>query len=146
MSSSDLFVAHISTEKNNLLIEQPPPLNTINQSIFKIRSYEPPPPKTKKEKKEKKVVAPKQLSTSCYLGVSKCTKEERWQARIRIKNAIKYLGRFKKEEEAAMRYDQAARLYHGNRATLNFPTDEDISLGRKSAYIRTSRKKLKELE
>lgn len=61
----------------------------------------------------------KKLS-SLYRGVSKCSKDGRWQARIRIGAVVKYLGRFKSEIEAAHCYDAAAHRYHGERAMPNF--------------------------
>jgi hypothetical protein len=41
-------------------------------------------------------------------------------ARILLNNKGIYLGRFKTKEEAAREYDKAARLIHGEFATLNF--------------------------
>jgi len=37
-----------------------------------------------------------------------------------------YLGRYPEEEDAARKYDEAAREHHGSRAVLNFLTEEDI--------------------
>jgi hypothetical protein len=87
----------------------------------------------------KKVKAsPKQprsrLPTSAYRGVSRCTKDGRWQARIRVCKEVVYLGRYQTEEQAAKRYDEAARLHHGKAAMLNFVTSEDILMGRKSVF------------
>ena len=80
---------------------------------------------------------PKQVRSrspsSVYRGVSKCSKDGRWQARIRVKRNVTYLGRFVNEIDAAKRYDEAARLHHGDKAVLNFPTDADKQLGRKQA-------------
>ena len=71
--------------------------------------------------------------SSIYRGVSKCSKDGRWQARIRVKRQVTYLGRFVNEEDAARRYDEAAREHHGDKAVLNFPTAQDKQLGRKQA-------------
>jgi len=71
--------------------------------------------------------------SSIYRGVSKCSKDGRWQARIRVKRQVTYLGRFVNEEDAARKYDEAARQHHGDKAVLNFPTEEDKKLGRKQA-------------
>jgi len=60
------------------------------------------------------------VKSSDFRGVSKCAKDGRWQSRIRVGKKVKYLGRFKTEEEAAARYDEAALALHGRRATLNF--------------------------
>lgn len=67
--------------------------------------------------------------TSRFRGVSRCTKDGRWQARIRVKAGVCYLGRFVSEVEAAKRYDGAAREHHGALAVLNFPTEEDRAKG-----------------
>jgi len=69
--------------------------------------------------------------TSKFRGVSKCSKDGRWQARIRVKSGVKYLGRFKTEEEAAVRYDEAARIMHAS-AVLNFPNGDDLAKGRRA--------------
>jgi len=74
------------------------------------------------------------MPTSTYRGVSRCTKDGRWQARIRVCKEVVYLGRFQTEEEAARRYDEAARLHHGKAAMLNFVTQEDLVFGRKSVF------------
>jgi hypothetical protein len=58
--------------------------------------------------------------SSKYRGVSKCSKDGRWQARIRVGPTVKYLGRFKLEEDAARCYDAAAAKLHGARAQYNF--------------------------
>jgi len=52
--------------------------------------------------------------------VSKCVKDGRWQARIRVGKKVRYLGRFKNELDAALTYDEAALALHGPRAVLNF--------------------------
>lgn len=64
------------------------------------------------------------VKSSDYRGVSKCAKDGRWQSRIRVGKKVKYLGRFKTEEAAAARYDEAALALHGRRATLNFELSE----------------------
>lgn len=60
------------------------------------------------------------VQSSKYRGVSKCSKDGRWQARIRIGSTVKYLGRFRTEIEAAKCYDNAAYEFHGARASPNF--------------------------
>ena len=57
--------------------------------------------------------------SSAYRGVSRCAKDGRWQARIRVGRTVKYLGRYKTEIEAARCYDRAAVQMHGSRAVLN---------------------------
>jgi hypothetical protein len=68
------------------------------------------------EKKDKRT----RTQSSQYRGVSKCTKDGRWQARIRVGSTVKYLGRFIVEEDAARCYDAAAATLHGERAQYNF--------------------------
>lgn len=72
-------------------------------------------------------------ASSGYRGVSKCSKDGRWQARIRVKKVVTYLGRYINEIDAAKRYDEVARLYHGEKAMLNFPSHGDLAAGRKTA-------------
>ena len=62
--------------------------------------------------------------SSKYRGVSRCKKDGRFQARIRVGSSVKYLGRFKTELEAAMCYDVAAVHYHGSKAVPNFPSSK----------------------
>jgi hypothetical protein len=64
---------------------------------------------------------------SKYLGVSlnvakRKTKPscERWVATIFINGKNKNLGRFKTEKEAALKYDEVAKVIHGEFANLNF--------------------------
>eukprot|EP00511_Aplanochytrium_stocchinoi_P009231 CAMPEP_0204865678 /NCGR_PEP_ID=MMETSP1348-20121228/12580_1 /ASSEMBLY_ACC=CAM_ASM_000700 /TAXON_ID=215587 /ORGANISM="Aplanochytrium stocchinoi, Strain GSBS06" /LENGTH=279 /DNA_ID=CAMNT_0052017125 /DNA_START=251 /DNA_END=1090 /DNA_ORIENTATION=- len=85
--------------------------------------------KSKKAKDGKKNTPKKSRSktqSSKYRGVSRCSKDGRWQARIRIGSTVKYLGRFRTELEAAECYDVAAYQYHGARAMPNFTSAVDI--------------------
>ena len=54
-----------------------------------------------------------------YKGVREYRKG-RWDARIAVGNNNIHLGRFSSASEAAMAYDKAAKLYHGEFASVNF--------------------------
>lgn len=73
------------------------------------------------------------IRSSGFRGVSRCSKDGRWQARIRVGVSVRYLGRFLTQEEAALCYDKAAREYHGDKAILNFigPGDEHLAQSKK---------------
>lgn len=57
---------------------------------------------------------------SGYKGVHWHSRKERWVASIRAEGKNKWLGSFKSPQEAALAYDRAARLYHGEFAVTNF--------------------------
>lgn len=59
-------------------------------------------------------------STSKYLGVSWCKKNQKWRSRICKNGVYSYLGNYKCEVKAAKAYDQAAKEIHGKFANLNF--------------------------
>jgi hypothetical protein len=68
------------------------------------------------------IIQPQTESGSGYRGVYKHHYSERWIARIRDNTGRKrYLGTFETAEQAAAAYDEAALLYHGEFAVLNFP-------------------------
>ncbi len=85
----------------------------------------------------KKKKARSLVRSSGFRGVSRCSKDGRWQARIRIGETVRYLGRFMTQEEAALCYDNAARVHHGPKAILNFkgPGDEHLTQSKKLSRV-----------
>ena len=61
-------------------------------------------------------------SLSGYRGVSYHQKRKRWIARIRVDGKHVRSASFKTAEEAARAYDEFAKKYHGEFASLNFTT------------------------
>lgn len=70
---------------------------------------------------------PRKNTTSKYKGVkaveykSESRHTINWHASMKINGACTHLGSFKTEEEAAIAYDEAAKIHHGEFANLNFP-------------------------
>lgn len=62
-------------------------------------------------------------SSSKYLGVSYYEPTGKWKALIKSKGKTKFLGYFFSEIEAALAYDAASRIYHGEFANPNFPSN-----------------------
>jgi hypothetical protein len=59
--------------------------------------------------------------SSRYKGVSWYKRDSGWYAQIKTEGKRKHLGRFQSDIEAALAYDDAARLIFGEYAALNFP-------------------------
>jgi hypothetical protein len=66
----------------------------------------------------------KKPKSSKYKGVCWMKDRKRWMCSININGRMKYLGKFKDEEEAARAYDRAAREHYGEFARPNFPEAE----------------------
>ncbi|MCX5632993.1 MAG: AP2 domain-containing protein [Phycisphaerae bacterium] len=60
-------------------------------------------------------------TSSKYKGVYFMKGINKWRADIYHNNKAIYLGYFENEEDAAKAYDNAAKIYHGDFASLNFP-------------------------
>jgi hypothetical protein len=60
-------------------------------------------------------------TSSKYIGVTFNKWHRKWEARISFQNKIIWLGYFDSEIDAALAYDAAAKIYHGEFAHLNFP-------------------------
>lgn len=60
-------------------------------------------------------------NASGYKGVDWVESRGRWRARIRANDVEHHLGYFETKEVAAKAYDCAARTFHQEFATLNFP-------------------------
>jgi len=68
------------------------------------------------------------FSKSKYKGVYWKPHMNKWVAQIGIDKKVIYLGSFKKQKDAAKAYEKAAKKYHGEFASLNFPTSSLNSL------------------
>jgi hypothetical protein len=64
-------------------------------------------------------------SNTGFRGVSFSKERNKFYASIQHNYRTIPLGRYSTAEEAARAYDEAARKYHGEFATLNFPVKED---------------------
>lgn len=64
--------------------------------------------------------------TSNYRGVSFHKPSGKWRVRIKVGSQEVRLGYFATELDAAKRYDQAARQYHGADAWLNFGEEGEV--------------------
>ncbi len=63
----------------------------------------------------------KSPSRSKYKGLTWRKKEKSWHVRITVNGSRLFIGSFKDEVEAACAYDRAAKILHGQFATLNSP-------------------------
>jgi hypothetical protein len=66
-------------------------------------------------------------ASSRFLGVSFYKPSNTWAARLQHHGKDIWLGYFKREIDAARAYDKAAKKYHKEFASLNFPEDNRIT-------------------
>ncbi len=60
-------------------------------------------------------------NTSGYKGVTWHKRIDKWQAKVKADGVSRHVGYYETAEEAARAYDIAARFFHGEYASLNFP-------------------------
>ena len=77
-------------------------------------------PATHAQNNYNKLIIKRKNSSSKYKGVTWFKNSKIWRARIDVNGQRKFLGYFKDEIQAAKAYDKAAKMYHGEFATLNF--------------------------
>jgi len=78
-------------------------------------------PATRSQNNFNRLIIKRKGASSKYKGVSWRKRRKRWRARIHVYGEYKFLGYFKEEIHAAKAYDKAAKKYHGEFASLNFP-------------------------
>ena len=78
-------------------------------------------PATRAQNNFNRLIIKRKNSSSKYKGVSWKKGKKKWHARIHVNGEYKFLGYFKEEIQAAKAYDKAAKKYHGQFASLNFP-------------------------
>ena len=63
----------------------------------------------------------RQETTSKYVSMGWDSGKRKWHARVHVDGRMYHLGYFESEDDAAMAYDEHAKVVHGEFATLNFP-------------------------
>lgn len=67
-------------------------------------------------------------NTSGYRGVYWEKNDKKWRASVKVNGVTKNLGNYDDIEEAARARDEAAKIYYGEFARLNFTELEDIEV------------------
>jgi hypothetical protein len=78
-------------------------------------------PATRAQNSANKLIIKRKGSSSKYKGVNWNKRKKNWRVRICINGRRIFLGYFDDEIQAAKAYDKAAKKYHGEFASLNFP-------------------------
>jgi DNA-directed RNA polymerase specialized sigma24 family protein len=66
-----------------------------------------------------------------YRGIKAHGDGRRWEARVRVRGELRYLGSYRTAREAAQVYDAAAREAFGDQAVLNFPVSKNLESKRR---------------
>lgn len=66
----------------------------------------------------------KKEPTSKYKGVRWVDSAQKWKVEIQVNGKKKHIGYYANEDEAARRYNRAAKLYQGQSAILNDVPEE----------------------
>jgi hypothetical protein len=74
--------------------------------------------------------------TSAFKGVYFDSQRAKWRASIKVNGRTIQLGRYLTEEEAALAYNDAARMYFGEFARLNEQSQEEIGRERECTKLR----------
>ena len=78
-------------------------------------------PATRAQNNYNKLIVKGKNSSSKYKGVAWNKDKNKWRARLYFNGKLIFLGYFKDEIKAAKAYDEAAKKYYGEFASLNFP-------------------------
>lgn len=85
--------------------------NQLNDKIENLR------PASKHENMRN--ISSRKNSSSKYLGVCREKRYNKWYANIYIDGKLKFLGSFETEEQAALAYNEAAKVHYKEFANLN---------------------------
>ena len=77
-------------------------------------------PATRSQNNFNRLIIKRKGASSKYKGVAWKKSKEKWRAQIHVNGQCKFIGYFKDEIHAAKEYDNAAKKYHGEFASLNF--------------------------